>query len=156
MKPTLIQSRYELILYDGQTFSKDVVSQKDFLSMQRDRIDHVLAIDLGIWCFRTAAGEWIENDLSEVSIGQVSLRLLECVQCEPGIFFSPRDVAELTQIHSLRNPNNLSARLRALRLSHHEDYAHQNFFLSKRTGGMGVCWNPAKSFIVLTKVAKSD
>lgn len=152
----LIKPRYELLLYDGQQFSKDVITKEDFLAMKLDDIDHVLALDLGIWSFRTADGEWIEKGLSKASIGQVSLRLLECLQCEPGNFFSRKEVAELTQMQSFLNLNNLSARLRALRQSHQESYRRPNFFLSKRTGGMGVCWNPAKSFMVLTKIPMAD
>ena len=156
MKPTLTKQRYELIMYDGSQFSKDVVTKEDFLSMKRDSFDHVLAVDLGLWCFRTEDGRWIEKDLSEVSIGFVSLKVLECIQCEPGEFSSPDEIAEITRINSMRDPNNLSARLRALRLSHHESAENQNFFLSKRTGGFGVCWNPDKSYMFVTKISKVD
>jgi hypothetical protein len=156
MKSTPIKARYEIIMYDGQQFSKNVITKEDFLSMKRDAVDHVLAIDLGLWCFRAADGQWIEKDLSEVSIGEVSLKLLECMQCEPGEYFTPIDIAEITQINSLRNPNNLSARLRALRISHLESAKHQNFFQSKRTGGMGVCWNPERSFLILTKISNTQ
>ncbi len=156
MKTSLVKQRYELIVYENRQFSKDVITKEEFLTMQRDAFDHVLAVDLGLWCFRTRDGRWIENDLSEVSIGDTSLKVLECIQCEPGEFSSPNDVAEITGIDSMREPNNLSARLSSLRLKHNESAEQQNFFLSKRTGGFGICWNPDRSFMVLTRIHKEN
>lgn len=153
MNHTIIKPCYELIMYDQRKFSKDSITKEAFYSMAKEDVDHIMAIDFGFWGFRTADGQRIERDLSEFTIGHVSLKVLEAVQCEPGDYFSPADMAELTGIATLREPNNLAACWRRLRLSLHETFHKPNFLLSKRTGGYGVAWNPDRSFIQITRIA---
>lgn len=156
MNKSFAKGRYELLIYDNYLFTKKIVTKEEFLAMDLEKVDHVMAIMLGLWCFRTADGRWIKRDLSQVSIGTVCLKIMECIQCEPGEFFTPQIIAEITQIDSMKEPNNLSVRLSSLRLKHHESGEQQNFFLSKRTGGMGVCWNPEKSFMILTRIESAN
>ena len=156
MKTKVVRPSYELWSYDGKTSSTETITKADVLSLDGESADHILALDFGIWAFRTADGDWREYDLSERSLGSISLKILDVVRCEPGEYFSPADVAELTGLHSLRNPNNLSARWRALRLAHLETYKQSNFFLSKRAGGMGIAWNPEKTFIHIEKIRANE
>lgn len=149
---TRIKPRYELWHYDGKTQSAETISRDDVLAIDRQSVDHFLSIDFGIWGFRTADGRWVEYKLSEKSLGTTLLKILDVVRCEPGEYSSPEDVAELTQIYTLRNPNNLSARWRAMRLAHEESFKKPHFFLSKRTGGLGIMWNPDRSFMQITRI----
>jgi len=151
-----IKSRYELWSYDGKNSSVETITKSNVLSIDRQSVDHLLALDFGIWSFRTADGNWIEYDISENSLGPISLEILDVVRCEPGEYFSPADVAELTKKETLRNNNNLSARWMAIRSAHLENYSQPNFFLSKRAGGMGIAWNPSKSFMQITKIRGND
>jgi hypothetical protein len=147
-----IKSRYELWSYDGETQSAETISRDDVLAIDRQSVDHFLSIDFGIWGFRTADGRWVEYKLSEKSLGTTLIKILDVVRCEPGEYSSPEEVADLTQIDTLRNPNNLSARWRSLRLTHEESFKKNHFFLSKRTGGMGIAWNPDRSFMQITRI----
>lgn len=156
MKHKIIQPRYELWSYDGVIQSVDTISRADVLAIDRQSVDHFLSLDFGIWGFRTADGRWIEYDLSQRSLGTTLLKLLDVVRCEPGEYSSPDEVAELTQIDTLRNPNNLSARWRAMRLTHEESFNKPHFFLSKRTGGMGIAWNAERSFMQVTRIRTNN
>ena len=149
---TRIKPRYELWSYDSKNQSVDTIGRDDVLAIDRQSVDHFLSIDFGIWAFRTADGHWIEHRLSQRSLGTKLLKILDVVRCEPGQYFSPKDVAELTQIDKLSEPNNLSARWRALRLAHEESFEKPNFFFSKRTGGMGIAWNPERSFMQIIRI----
>ena len=152
MKTQLVNSLYEKLYYDGRNLSVKTITRDEFLSLDQTSVDLFLAIDLGIWSFRTQEGKWVERKLSEKSLGTTCLRILEAVQCEPGVYFTPDEIAELTGIYSLKNPNNLSARWRALRLDHDETFRKPNFFLSKRAAGMGIAWNPSKSFMQIIRI----
>ena len=152
MRTKIIKSRYELWSYDSKNQSVDTIGRDDVLAIDRQSVDHFLSLDFGVWGFRTADGRWIEYDLSQRSLGTTLLKILDVVRCEPGEYFSPKDVAELTQIHSLSDPNKLSARWRAMRLAHEESFQEPHFFLSKRTGGMGIVWNPDRSFMQVTRI----
>ena len=152
MKTRIVKSRYDLWHYDGKNQSSETINRDDVLAINRQSVDHFLSLDFGIWSFRTADGRWIEYDLSQRSLGTTLLKLLDVVRCEPGEYSSPNEVAELTQIETLRNPNNLSARWRAMRLAHEESFNKPHFFLSKRTGGMGISWNPDRSFMQITRI----
>ena len=152
----IIRQRYDLWRYDGKTSSTETITKDDVLSIDRKSVDHFLALDFGIWAFRAADGKWIEYDLSERCLGSISLKILDVVRCEPGQYFSPADVAELTGHEPLKSRNNLSARWRAIRLAHLETHKQSNFFLSKRTGGMGIAWHPAKTFIHIEKIRASE
>lgn len=152
MKSKINNSLFEKVHYDGKTLSVKTITKDEVDSLDKESVDHFLAVDLGIWAFRNRYGQWIERNLSEHPIGNTCLEILEAVQCEPGVYFSPKAIAELTNIHSLATPNNLSARWRALRLRHNEIYAFPNFFLSKRAGGMGIAWNPRKTFTQIFRI----
>jgi len=152
MKTTIVKPRYEVWGYDGENQSVETISRDDILGINRQSVDHFISLDLGTWAFRTADGRWIEHDLSQTSLGTHLLKILDVVRCEPGQYFSPRDVAELTQLDKLAEPNNLSARWRALRLAHQESFGKPHFFLSKRTGGMGIAWNPERSFMQIIRI----
>ena len=156
MKTRIIKSRYDLWGYDGKNQFTKTISRDDVLSINKQSFDHCLLVDFGYWGFRTADGRWIEYDLSQKSLGNTLLQILDVVRCDPGYYFSPEDMEELTKIHSLGTPNNLSARWRALRLAHKETFSAPHFFLSKRTGGMGVAWNSEKSFIQITKIKQDN
>lgn len=150
MKAT--NSVYGKIHYDGKTLSDKIITRDEVLSLDRESVDHFFSVDLGIWEYRTADGRWIKRKLSGNPLGSTCLKIMECTQCEPGVFFGPDEIAELTNIYSLKNPNNLSARLRSLRLYHQETHKKPNFFLSKRAGGFGVAWATEKSFIQIIRV----
>lgn len=152
MKTQIIKPRYELWNYDGKNSSVETITKEDFLSIDTHSVDHFLALDFGKLSFRTADGKRIEYDLSEKTLGPTLLKILDVVRCEPGEYFSPADVAALTKINSLKNPNNLSARWRAMRLAHLETFSQPNFCLSKRAGGMGIAWNPSKTFIQIDRI----
>ena len=157
MNTNIIKPHYDLWSYDGKNSFTETITKKDFLSIDRQSVDHFLALDFGLWAFRTADGTWMEYDISEKSLGPTSLKILDVVRCEPGEYFSPADIVALTKDESLRNPNNLSARWRAIRLAHLETFKQPNsFFLSKRAGGMGIAWNRSKSFIQITKIRNND
>jgi len=156
MKTKIIKPRYELWNYNGENSFVETITKDDVLSIDRQSVDHFLALDFGIWSFRTADDNWMEYDLSEKTLGSTSLKILDVVRCEPGEYFSPADVTALTKIDSLRNPNNLSARWRAIRLAHLETFRQSNFFLSKRAGGMGIAWNPSKTFIQIDRIRNNE
>jgi hypothetical protein len=152
MRKTIVTPRYEVWDYDGSQQSVETIGRGDVLAIDKESVDHFLSVDLGIWGFRTADGRWIEYDLSQTSLGPHLLKILDVVRCEPGQYFSPRDVAELTGLDKLAEPNNLSARWRALRLAHQESFGKPHFFLSKRTGGMGIAWNAERSFMQIIRI----
>ncbi|MFC1762827.1 hypothetical protein ACFL6U_12210 [Planctomycetota bacterium] len=152
MKTRIVKPRYELWSYDGKEQSVETVSRENVLAIDRQSVDHFLAVDFGIWGFRTADGRWIEYDLSQKSLGKILFKILDVVRCEPGEYFTPEDVEEMTGIFNLGKKNNLSARWRALRQAHLESYPHPHFFLSKRTGGLGVGWHRARSFLQVSRI----
>jgi hypothetical protein len=39
-----------------------------------------------------------------------------------------------------------------MRLAHGESFKEPHFFLSKRTGGMGIAWNPERSFMQIIRI----
>lgn len=156
MKTIIIKPRYELWNYDGKNSLVETITKEDVLSIDRQSVDHFLSLDFGMWSFRTLDGNWMDYDLSEKTFGPILLMILDVVRCEPGEYFSPADIATLTKIDSLRNPNNLSARWRAIRLAHLETFRQSNFFLSKRAGGMGIAWNPSKTFMQIARIRNND
>ncbi|MFC1765001.1 hypothetical protein ACFL6U_23390 [Planctomycetota bacterium] len=152
MKTRIIKPRYDFWSYDGKRQAVYTGDQDDVLAIDRQSYDHFLSVDFGLFSFRTADNRWIEYDLSQRSLGKTLVKILDVVRCEPGAYFGPQDVFKLTKIFSLQNPNNLSARWRALRLAHEESFKRPHFFLSKRTGGLGVAWNPERSFLQITRI----
>lgn len=152
MKTKISNSLYEKIHYDGKTLSVKTITRDEFLSLNRESVDYFISVDLGLWAFRKANGEWVEKTLSGKSLGSTCLKIIECLLCEPGVYYTPNEIADLTNIYSLKDPNNLSARLRAIRLSHEETFEEPNFFLSKRAGGFGTAWNSEKSFIQIVRI----
>lgn len=156
MRQKIPNSFYEKIHYDTEDIDISTISREDMLAIDRTSVDHFLAVDLGICEYRAADGRWVKKKLSRKSMGSTSLMIMEAARCEPGVYFGPKEIARLTKLNSMRVPNNLSARWRCLRVFHNEDFRNPNFFLSKRAGGMGVAWNPEKSFIQIVRIGVKE
>jgi hypothetical protein len=148
-----LKSRYEILTYDGQSFSSTTMTRDQVMEINYQSFDYVLSSVLGIWAFRTADDEWIEHRGGDwPEFGDVCIRIVQAVQLNPGDFLKPVEVAELTGRDKLRENNNLSARLMAIRKAHRENHKQSHFFLSRKTGGFGIAWNKERTWMWIEKI----
>ena len=151
-KPNVITSRYEVTTCFEGNITTQTMSRDEVRSINPQSVDHFMSFAFGVWGYRTAEGKWIEHRTPWNGIGDTCVRIIQAVQICVGEHLTPADVAELTGIGSLRNGNTLSARWRMIRLAHGETYAASRFFLSRRSGGHSIAWNPEYSWIWIERI----
>lgn len=145
--------RYEVTYYDGQDISTQVLSRRKAVQLDPRGFDYFLSVSMGLWFFRTAEGEWVEHhDGIWPGFGNTCIKIVRATQLNTPEFVTPEDIAAVTGYNTLRNNNALSARWKAIRVAHQEDFRQPNFFLSRRSGGFGVAWNPNKTFCWVERI----
>ena len=118
--------------------------------------DYFLSKTLGTWTFKTKAGKWIDHHEGIwPGLGNTSIKIIQALQFNPAEFLEPKDISELTGCFTLRDNNALSACLMRIRHVHKESAQKPNFFLSSRTGGYGLAWNPRKKWMHVERIAPS-
>lgn len=152
MKRRKFNSLYEKLHYDGKSFTTKTITRDEMDSIDRTSVDFFWSIDLDILTYKTSDGKFVEQSISETKLGTRGIRILELVQCEPGSFFTPAEIAELLCTETLRENNNVSAIWRRIREALSEDFENPNFCLSKRPGGFGIAWPASKSFIQIIRI----
>lgn len=154
MHPTKNASaRYDVLAYDGQTINSNTVTHEQVMAINHQSADYFLSSVFGIWAFRTAEDEWIEHRGGDwPEFGEVCIRVVQAIQLNPGEFLTPVEIAELTGRSKLRENNNLSARLMAIRKAHRECHKKPHFFLSRKAGGFGVSWNPERTWMWVERI----
>lgn len=153
MNSTQNKTLYKVTQYDGQQISSNKLTREELNSIDPERFDHYLSLAFGKLCFRDRNGRWKSSELDLTGLGNTGLVILKIVQDFSGEYLTPRDIYNQTDIYSLLTPNNLSARWMNIRKVHDESFYRPNFFLSRRTGGMGVAWNKDKTWIRIERVS---
>lgn len=148
------KARYEVTAYDGQDITTRMVTRAQLTEMQDQRYDYFFSKTLGKWSHTTTQDERIRHEHADwPGIGDTCIRIIQAIQLNPGEFLPPGEIAQLTGFDTLRNPNALSARLKAIREAHRETFRRPHFFLTRRAGGFAIAWNPAKTWMWLEKVS---
>jgi hypothetical protein len=138
-----VKYRYETIVYDGQEITTKNITRKEVMGLVHRSTDYFLSKTLGTWTFKTQAGKWIDHhDGIWPGLGNTSIKIIQALQFNPAEFLEPKDISELTGYFTLRDNNALSACLMRIRHVHKESAQKPHFFLSRKTGGYGICWNP--------------
>jgi len=152
MNPEIIKPRYEMQSYDGQTIRCKTITREEALAADPQSVDHFRSYVANIWGYRTPDGRWIEHNGDWKGLGDTCLKIITTVQLWPGEYQGPEEIRYLTDVYSLKTPNNLSARWAAIRRAHNETGRKPNFFLTRRNGGYGIAWNPQRSWMVVARV----
>ncbi len=79
---------------------------------------------------------------------------MKVLQLYPGVFVTPREIAELTNNWNLNDPGVLASRVRAIRAAHGENGAHPRFILSRRVGGYALMWPAELTWIWIERIIK--
>lgn len=149
----IIKPRYELASYDGHEVEIRSISWQECQEINPESHDHFMSQSQGIWGYRNKQGQWIEHRIKWPGLGNTCIKIIQSVQLNPGAFLSPRNIAELCGIASLAENNNLSSRWLAIRKAHGESFKKTpRFFLSRRPGGMGVSWNPVRTWLSIERI----
>lgn len=148
------QPRCELLTYDGNEISTEVITHADLGSIEPTAVDHFHSRLLGILGFRTASGDWVEHRATWPKIGPVSLAILEAAQLNPGIYLDPRSIADITGIETLSDRRVLATRILKLREAHSEKGCPR-FFKTIRAGGYRVCWPKERTWMWLELIPAS-
>jgi hypothetical protein len=146
------EAMLEQTLFDGHTIETATITWADAKKIDPQSADYCIFSPFGLWGHRTTDGKWVQHTRQWPGLGDLCLNIVKAVQLNPDIFLSPAEIAYLVGCRSLGTPNNLSARLLAIRRAHQETCDKPNFFLSKRTDGFGVAWNGKKTWIWLEKI----
>ena len=157
MQPPKIQpSRYEITVYKQSDISTQIMTRSDALAIRPESVDHYLAPAFGLWAHRTSSNKWIDHNIKWPRLGSVCIKVIQAVQLNPGEFLSPQEVSELTGIQGADLNNWLAARWLAIRKAHQESFRKPFFFLSRRSGGMAVAWNPQRSWMWIHRIMNSN
>jgi hypothetical protein len=145
--------RYEVMIYDGQTITTKTMTREQVMELNPQAVDYFLSMAFGILGFRTNEDEWIQfNNADWSGLGDVCIKIIQAILLNPGEFLKPQEIADLTDCFTLRNPNALSARLMAIRKVHKESYRKPRFFLSRKTGGFAIAFNPQCSWMWIERI----
>jgi hypothetical protein len=144
--------QYQLTHYDGMTIVTRVISRPEALAIDRQSADYFMSKTFGILSFREGK-TFITHQAPWLGIGEVCISIIKACQFNPGEFLTPADLYEITNIWSLREPNNVSARLLSIRKAHRERLWRPDFFLSRRP--MAVAWNKSCTWMWLERVASA-
>lgn len=136
----------------GRSIQMRTVSAEELETLNIQDYDHLLAPVWGIYGFRDSAGEWDERPLDGSGLGEIGLAILKTLQLHPGIFLTPRDIANRTDNWNLLHPNPLAARIRANRAAHGEDGKNPRLVLTRRNGGYALKWPAEFSWIWIERI----
>ena len=152
-KPRLITSRYEVTTCFEGNITTTTMTRDEVMAINPQSVDHYMSFAFGIWGYRTADGVWIESQNPWPGFGETCIKIVMAAQFSLE-YLTPNDVVEMTGIPSLRNGNNLSARWLAVRQAHKETFESAHFFLSRRTGGHAIAWNPKYSWMWVERISQ--
>jgi hypothetical protein len=150
--PSIIKPRYRILWYDTVKIKNKIITAEELHAIDQRSVDHFMSFASNTWAYRAADERWVEDNTDWTGLGDTCLAIIKCVQDWPGEYLTPSEIAKLTGIFSLRNPNNLSARWMAIRRAHKESFHEPHFFLSKRTGGLGVAWDATRSWMRVSRI----
>ena len=156
MKPETAQETiYQVTRYDGKKITVIAMNREQLEEIDSQSVDHYLSLAFGGWGYRNSKGQWVTNDLDCCGLGNTGLAILMAAQNAPGEYLTPEEIHLQTGLFSLRTPNNLSARWMSLRKAHSETFSRPHFFLSRRTGGMGICWRRKRTWMRIERLSHS-
>ena len=150
-KPKCITPKYEVTTYLGGNITTKTMTREELMAINPKSVDHFMSFAFGIWGYRTVDGKWVENKIRWPGFGETCIKIVMAVQFSLE-YLTTSDVAEMTGIPGLRNGNNLSARWLAIRRAHKETFDEPHFFLSRRTGGHSIAWNPKYSWMWIERI----
>jgi len=149
-------SRYEVLIYDGQTITSKTMTREQVMAVNHQSVDYFFSTAFGIWGFRTHEDEWIEHSAADwPGLGDTCIRISQTIQLNPGEFLTPQEIADLTGCFTLRSRNALSARFMKIREVHKESFKKPHFFLSRRARGYAVAWKPEYSWMWIERIAST-
>jgi len=150
---TNVKPRYDVLVSDGQTITAKTMTREQVMAINPQSVHYFMSIVFGILGFRTEGDEWIQfNNSDWPGLGDVCIKIIQALQLNPGEFLTPAEISELTGYWSLRNGNALSARLKAIREAHKESFQKPHFFLSRRSKGYAIAWNPKCSWMWIERI----
>jgi hypothetical protein len=156
MKPeTTKDTIYKVTRYDGEKITTVAMNREQLQEIDSQSVDYYLSLAFGGWGYRNSKGQWITKNLDCSGLGNTCLEILIAVQNAPGEYLTPKEIKMQTGIYSMETPNNLSARWMSLRRVHGETFNRPNFFLSRRTGGMGICWSRKRTWMRIERLSHS-
>ena len=144
------ESIFEVTRYDGTEMTATTVTRHELRSVDPQSVDHYVCPARASFEFRTATREWIVHDWS--GLGPRSTAILQVLQEHPGEYLVPIEIARLSGYQSFIENNNLSARLRSLRLVHRETARTPWFFHTHRNGGFTLAWSADRTWMRVEKI----
>ena len=145
--------RYETTTYvRGSEIEVRSVTESERAALDIQDYDHMIDFVAGTYGFKAEESEWTERPLDGSGLGKVCIRIIQAIQLYRGVFLTPGNVADLVNNNSLRENNNLSARLTPIRAAHFESGDKQRFFLSKRGNGFALKWPSEFSWIWVERI----
>lgn len=144
-----LNPRCEITMYagDGSEPESRVVSGTERKSIDAKAYDHMLDTVRGVYGYRTADGQWIENPIDGSGMGKVTMDIVRGLQINPGMFLGTVDMAQLAADENLLANNALAARITVIRKAHDETPDKPRFFVTRRNGGGGYMWPAERSWI---------
>jgi len=104
----------------------------------------------GVLAFRLESGERIEHRGRWPGMGSVMLAVLQALIVNSGDFLTPAEIAVITGISSLRENNNLSARVAKLRRFFRD--TNQRFIETRDSGSYAIRLPQCRTFLWLERI----
>lgn len=145
---------YDLTSYDGHEVVARTIDREGLEALDPQQFDHFIATHIGVFAFRNELGRWIEYSQTWPRLGPVGIKVIRALQLNPGDFLTPRDIAELTSYDSLRQNENLAARICAIRKSHQD--TSERFFETRRAGGYAVRWQAERTWVWVERILEDQ
>lgn len=152
-----IPIRYQVTFYDGPSNDMEtrVLTAEELAGLRVEEYDHVLNLVTGEYAYRKPGDERVNRPLDRSGLGKDGLRILQALQLHPGVFLTPREIAELTNNWNHLDPNVLAARVRMIRRAHGENGKDPHFTVSRRCTGYALKWPAELTWIWIERIIES-
>lgn len=138
--------RYEITTNTG---TKSITA-KEREQIDTKKPDLFISSPDGMLAFRRESGEWVEHHGKWPGMGRVMLAVLQALMLNSGDFLTPADIASITGVSSLRENNNLSARVAALRRFFKDK--DQRFIETRDSGSYAIRLPQCRTFLWVERV----
>jgi len=153
-----MKMRYEITTYRGEGDEIEVrsITAEERRELDLTHYDHLLDSSRGEYAYRNAAGEWVSRPLDGSGLGKITLDVIKAMQCNPGEYLGPKDLAELTGNDALYGSDAVAARIKVIRQAHQEKPGAPRFFFTRKNGGYGLMWPIERSWIWIDRIIENS
>jgi hypothetical protein len=148
-------ARYEAIFYDGKGEpTMKVISRTEMLKIRESDFALFISIPTSILSVQPASGPRKRLRSTWPGLGESTLSVLQALMIEPGLFQTAEDLIAATGNENLREPNNLSACVRHLRVALGDEA--KKLIQTRSTRPLAFCWNPEMSYCWIERIPSSS